>query len=140
MCRDTDDAGAVTAAGVSLVVIAPGGTTYESYGAAPVVAHISSAGTVLVTRRPCIAIGADAQITIGGSLPLFFMYTLTPTPRRIAQLLVVGKAAGTVGNDEFDGLSVGTAARHFVAMNTAWPGDAYTGASCRAAIAMLWED
>lgn len=140
ICRDTNDSGDVTADGVSLVAIAPGGTLYSDYGAVPAIAHLSSAGTLLVTRRGSIAMGADTQITVGGSLPLFFMYAMTPTPRRIAQLLVVAKAPSTNSNEEFDARSVGTATRHFMAMNTVLPADVWAGVGSKAAIAMLWED
>lgn len=37
VCRDVNDAGEATANGVSLIVVAPGGITYENYGGAPVV-------------------------------------------------------------------------------------------------------
>lgn len=140
ICRDTDDSGAPTAEGVSLVVIAPGGTSYMNYGASPVVAHISATGTVIASRRTCMFLGGDTLTTIDGKLPLFHVYTLTPTPRRIAQLLIVAKPVGSVGNDELDSRSVGTAERHFIAMNTCWPADVYSGTGARAAIAMLWED
>lgn len=140
ICRDTDDSGALTAEGVSLVVIAPGGTSYDNYGGIPLVAHISAAGTVLASRRTCMFLGSDTLTTIEGKLPLFHLYTLTPTPRRIAQLLIAAKPVGSVSNDELDSRSVGTAVRHFIVMNTCWPADVYAGTNTRAAIAMLWED
>lgn len=140
ICRDTNDSGENTAAGVSLIVIAPGGTSYNTFGGAPLVAHMSSVGEVIVSRRTCYFIGSDTLNTVDGKIPLFNMYTLTPAPRRIAQLLIAGKPVGSTNNDEFDSKSVGTAVRRFIAMNSCWPGDIFNSTSARAAIAMLWED
>lgn len=140
ICRDTDDRGEVTNTGVSLVAIAPEGHSYAGFGGAPAVTHISASGTSRQTRRSCFATGLDTLTTLDGRVVMFNPYTLTPEPRRIAQLLIVAKPLGSIANDEFDAASVGLKVRHFMAMYSCWPADIFTGAGSRAALAMLWED
>lgn len=140
ICRDTDDSGTPTAEGVSLVVIAPGGLLTNNYGGAPLVVHLRNDGELIASSRAAIAYGADVVSTVNGKIPLFPMYTFTPTPRRLAQLLVAARAPGSgIVNDELDSRSVGTELRHFIAMKSVWPADVFTQQSSRACIAMLWE-
>ena len=140
ICRDTDDSGAPTADGVSLVVIAPGGILTDNYGGAPLVVHLRNDGDVIASSRASIAYGSDVVSTVNGKIPLFPMYTFTPAPRRLAQLLIAVRLPGSgLVNDELDSRSVGTELRHFIAMKSVWPADVFTNQSSRACIAMLWE-
>ena len=140
ICRDADDSGAPTADRVSLVLIAPGGISNTNYGGSPLVVHLRNDGDVIASSRASIAYGSDVVSTVNGKIPLFPMYTFTPAPRRLAQLLIAVRLPGSgLVNDELDSRSVGTELRHFIAMKSVWPADVFTQQSSRACIAMLWE-
>ncbi|MFV3090154.1 hypothetical protein ACNJYG_06615 [Pseudomonas sp. GW6] len=140
VCRDTDDAGNPTSDGATLVLAPAGGvSTSSGFGGAPTAVHISSGGVVTASSRICLNIGSDAVSAVGGKLPIYNLYTMTPTPRRLAQLFSVARSPGAMGNDEFQAAAVGTTQRNFIAMNPVWPGDILVNASVRSCIAMLWE-
>ncbi|SEF28514.1 hypothetical protein ABL840_26710 [Variovorax sp. NFACC27] len=139
ICRDTNDSGEPTAEGASLIVVAPGGTYNGYFGDAPIAAYLSKTGVVTVSSRCALALGAENVATVDGKIPIYNFHTMTPAPKRLAQLLCVRRGPGAVGNDEFTAAAVGTQTRNFMAMNPVWPGDVFNGTSVRAAVAMLWE-
>lgn len=139
VCRDCNDAGEPTADGVSLVVIANGGRNSANFGGPPYCAHIDASGVVVASSRVSLAIGAEQVSTVEGKVPLYNIYTMTPKPKRLAQLLCAARAVGASGNDETLAAAVGTEERTFLVMNPVWPADAFTGTNCRACLAMLWE-
>ncbi|ASA16425.1 hypothetical protein MMK57_003736 [Pseudomonas aeruginosa] len=139
VCRDCNDAGEPTADGVTLVVIARGGRTGSSFGEAPYCVHINAAGVIVVNDRSALALGAAQISTVDGKVPLYNIYTMTPRPKRLSQILCAARAIGASGNDDTMAAAVGTVERNFLVMNPVWPADVYTGNSSRACIAMLWE-
>ena len=141
ICRDTDDSGDPTSDGVTLVCIAPNGLIYYNAGAAPRTLHLDKHGVETKSDRVALAIGADTVSAIGGKVPVYNMYTMTPEPRRIAQLAVVQKQPGAgVGLQDTMLATVGIVEKPFKVMHSCWPADVYTGTSSRACIAMLWEE
>ena len=139
VCRDTDDAGNPTSDGATLVLAPAGGISNGNNGGAPTAVHVSSGGVVIASSRICLNIGSDAVSAVGGKLPIYNLYTMTPTPRRLAQLFSVARSPGAMGNDEFQAAAVGTTQRNFIAMNPVWPGDILVSTSVRSCLAMLWE-
>ncbi|MGP3616818.1 hypothetical protein R5029_15875 [Pseudomonas aeruginosa] len=140
VCRDCNDAGEPTADGVSLVLIARGGRySGGKLGVAPSCTHIDAAGVVVESNRIGLALGAERVVTVEGKIPLYNLYTMTPKPRRLAQLLCAARTVGASGNDEAVAAAVGTEERNFLVMNPEWPADVFTGTDCRSCIAMLWE-
>ena len=141
VCRDTDDSGDPTSDGVTLVCIAPGGFTYNHAGNAPRALHLDKHGVQTVSNRVALAIGADTVSAIGGKVPVYNMYTMTPEPRRIAQLAVVQKQPGAgVGLQDTMLATVGLVEKPFKVMHSCWPADVHTGPNSRACMAMLWEE
>lgn len=139
VCRDTNDAGEPTSDGATLFVIAPGGMTYSTSGEPPVACHLSPSGAVVASNRVSIALGGDYGGNIGGKVPMSHIYTMTPKPKRISQLMCVNRAPGMQGIDEIDAVNVGTATRQYLVMPPVWPADGFTLTKTRSCIAMLWE-
>lgn len=139
VCRDTNDAGEPTSDGASLVLIAPDGLSYSEFGKAPIACHLSSSGAVVESNRISVGLGADSVTSVGGKIPLSHIYTMTPAPRRISQLMCVNRAPGMRGNDEVQAVNVGTEVRNYLVMAPVWPADGFTGTTTRSCIAMLWE-
>lgn len=138
VCRDTDDAGATTSAGASLVTVGGGGKTNIFFGAPPHVRHLSSAGVEHQTQRACLAVGSDTVSTVGGAVPVYNIYALTPTPQRLAQIGCAPRLA--MGDkDEMQLALKGTLQRNYLALPGAWPGDVLAGQTTKAGIVMLWE-
>ena len=141
ICRDTDDSGDPTSDGVTLVCIAPGGMTYNNSGASPRTFHLDKYGVETISSRVALAIGADTVSAIGGKVPVYNMYTMTPEPRRISQLAVVQKQPGAgVGLQDTMLAPVGIVEKPFKVMHACWPADVHAGPSSRACMAMLWEE
>jgi len=139
VCRDTNDAGEPVSSGVSLVVMAPGGMEYDLPGLPPAVIHLDENGIETKTNRSSLVIGGDSVGTIGGKVPVFNMFTMTPEPKRLAQLMVARRAPGDSSNEDVELIPVGINAKPFKIMRSCWPADSYIGKDCRACIAMLWE-
>lgn len=137
VCRTTDDAGQFTEDGVSIVF---GGTNrvYNSYGGALIVTHLTAGGVQITTTRPCVALGADSVTAIGGNLPIYSIYAMTPAPKRIMQLGCVSRVSGSA-TDEISIALKGTTPRNYLVNHACWPGDALGGPNTKACIAMLWE-
>lgn len=141
VCRDTDDSGDPTSDGVTLVCIAPGGLAYNSAGGAPRALHLDKHGVQTISDRAALAIGADTVSAVGGKVPVYNIYTMTPEPRRISQLAVVQKPAGVgVGVQDTMLATVGIVEKPFKVMHSCWPADVHTGPGSRACMAMLWEE
>lgn len=138
VCRDTDDAGEPTSAGASLVTVGGDGKWSSFSGSAPRVRHLSASGFEHQTVNASFIVGADTTQTIGGAVPVYNIYTLTPSPQRLAQIgCALRKNMGD--KDEMQLALKGTRHRTFLSLPGAWPGDVYTGANTRAGIVMLWE-
>lgn len=138
VCRDTDDSGAPTSEGASLVTVGGGGKGYNFFGGAPHVRHLSAGGVEHQTQRACFAIGSDTTSMVGGAVPVYNIYTPTPAPVRLAQIGCAPRRF--MGDkDEMQLALKGTQTRNFLALPKAWPGDILTGASTQAGIVMLWE-
>lgn len=140
ICRDSDDSGAATAEGVSLICAAPGGIDYGSMGAPPVLHRLGATGELTSTVRPFMAIGADTLTAINGKIPVFNCHTLTPAPKRLSQLMIATRPASAGSATDIISIApVGVGDKQFAVMNAAYPADIFSGASCRCCFAMLWE-
>lgn len=137
VCRTTDDSGQFTEDGVS-VVFGGAARTINYFGGPLIVTHLSFGGVEITTERACLALGADAVTAIGGNLPIYSIYAMTPTPRRIMQLGSVARVSGSA-TDEVSIALKGTTPRNYLVNHACWPGDAFGGAAAKACIAMLWE-
>lgn len=138
VCRDTDDAGEPTSAGASLVTVGDQGKAHNFLGSAPRVRHLSASGIEHQTVHSSFLVGGDTVQTIGGAVPVYNMYALTPSPQRLAQIGCAPRK--NMGDkDEMQLALKGARHRTFLSLPGAWPGDVYTGSSTRAGIVMLWE-
>lgn len=141
ICRDTDDSGAPTPDGVTLLCIAPNGMAYNNAGGAPKALHLDKYGVETISDRVALAIGADTVSAVGGKVPVYNMYTMTPEPRRISQLAVVQKQPGAgVGLQDTMLATVGIVEKPFKVMHSCFPADVFGGAGSRSCMAMLWEE
>lgn len=138
LCRTTDDGGNVTSDGATLV-LAPGSPfQYYSFGGALRAVHVTAGGVQYETRRAGLVLASDTISLIGGSVPIYNLFAMTPAPRRIMQVAAVYRAAASAG-DLISTALVGTTPRTYLVIPEMWPGDALGGTSTAACLAMLWE-
>lgn len=137
VCRTTDDAGQYTEDGAT-IVFAGDSRAYNYYGGPAIVTHLTAGGEQIETARGGLALGADYVTAIGGNLPIYSMYAMTPTPKRIMQLGIVTRVPGSA-KDEVSIALKGTTPRNYLVHHGCWPADAIGGTGTRSCIAMLWE-
>jgi hypothetical protein len=138
LCRTTDDGGNVTSDGATMV-LAPGYPIQASYFGGPLrTVHVTAGGVQYSTDRAALVLGGDAISLIGGSAPIYNIFAMTPAPRRIMQVAAVHRAAASAGDLVTTAL-VGTTPRTYRVIPEVWPADAFSGASTRSCLAMLWE-
>lgn len=138
LCRTTDDGGNVTSDGATLV-LAPGGPiSYANFGGPLCTVHVTADGVQYSTDRAGLVLASDTISLIGGSVPIYNLFAITPAPRRIMQVAAVRRAAASAG-DLVTMALVGTTPRTYRVIPEMWPGDAFGGASTAACLAMLWE-
>ena len=138
LCRTTDDGGNVTSDGATLV-LAPGGQiSYGDFGGPLRTVHVTAGGVQYSTGRAGLVLASDTISLIGGSVPIYNLFAMTPAPRRIMQVAAVHRAAASAG-DLVTMALVGTTPRTYRVIPEMWPGDALGGTSTAACLAMLWE-
>jgi len=138
LCRTTDDGGNVTSDGATLV-LAPGGPIqYNSFGGPLRTVHVTADGVQYSTDRAALVLASDTISLIGGSVPIYNIFAMTPAPRRIMQVAAVHRAAASAGDLVTTAL-VGTTPRTYRVVPEVWPADVLGGASTRSCLAMLWE-
>lgn len=138
LCRTTDDGGNVTSDGATLV-LAPGGPiSHNNFGGPLRTVHVTADGVQYSTGRAGLVLASDTISLIGGSVPIYNLFAMTPAPRRIMQVAAVRRAAASAG-DLVTMALVGTTPRTYRVIPEMWPGDALGGTSTAACLAMLWE-
>lgn len=137
VCRDTDSSGEPVPTGASLVQIGMSRNT-TSYGAAPKVTRLSVEGFEYSTSRTALLLGSDVITSVGGSVPVNNIFTLTPTPERLAQIGIAPRLS--MGDKDVMQLALkGLEKRTFIALPNVFPADTFTGTGSRASFVMLWE-
>lgn len=136
ICRTTDDAGMVTDEGVTLITTHRS-MSYNNFGGSLQTLYLSQSGTAYSTTRAALVLGADNISSIGGMIPAYNIWTMTPQPRRISQLLAISRPAASLDESQF--ASVGNTPRNFRIDPNVWPADCFGGTSTRSCLAYLWE-
>lgn len=138
LCRTTDDGGNVTSDGATLILTPGSPIQYYSFGGALSTVHVTAGGEQHTTQRAGLVLASDTISLIGGSVPIYNLFAMTPAPRRIMQVAAVHRATASAG-DLISTALVGTTPRTYRVTPEMWPGDAFGGTTTAACLAILWE-